>query len=570
MDSPGSYTEPFGWDELQVYKGVETLMLGAGGPAGTLNFKRYKPDFSGDPITGKLMASYSNSFYKLGSDVATGNDDGYLRLISQYYQQESYRDGNNQLTRTAFKTTSNTLIGGYNPSQDSEIRLSIMANRGRDALFAGTMMDGPKTDMDALQLHYFAGDPQSINFSEYQIYWNQAHHIMDNYSLRTQTAPMRMLTDSNSNTKGLKWHKSWQTNKQIWQTAIDWQNVQRNANRFMGMMGIPEQLQSKVWPNNELDIKGAALEMEYQFSVDHRLKTGVRFDQVNASASITQNLAIYQNYYLSTPNNSQENNLSGFARYYYKNAKFLYWAGVSSNVRTADATERYLAAKSGQAMMRWIGNPDIQPERHNQIELGTKWNFNEGWSELNIYYNSIANFILRDRARMQSGIIAMDMATIYRNVDATLYGFEWSLKQNFDNNWRLNTNIAYVKGTNDNTRIPLYQIPPVEGLIELNHHKDRVNLWLDVKWALTQTNVDSDPMYGSGLDNEQSSAWLSVNFKASYELNHLWQLTLGINNVFDREYAYHVSRANMDPFNPEPILVNEPGRQFWLSIIARL
>ncbi len=48
MDSPGSYTEPFGWDELQIIKGVESLVFGAGGPAGTLNFKRYKPYFGSD------------------------------------------------------------------------------------------------------------------------------------------------------------------------------------------------------------------------------------------------------------------------------------------------------------------------------------------------------------------------------------------------------------------------------------------------------------------------------------------------------------------------------------------
>jgi len=59
MDSPGSYTEPFGWDEIQIIKGVETLTFGSGGPAGLINFKRYKPDLDQQSISGKLVAVYS-------------------------------------------------------------------------------------------------------------------------------------------------------------------------------------------------------------------------------------------------------------------------------------------------------------------------------------------------------------------------------------------------------------------------------------------------------------------------------------------------------------------------------
>jgi len=39
--------------------------------------------------------------------------------------------------------------------------------------------------------------------------------------------------------------------------------------------------------------------------------------------------------------------------------------------------------------------------------------------------------------------------------------------------------------------------------------------------------------------------------------------------VFDLNYAYSVNRANVDPFNPTAIQVNEPGREFWLRLFAR-
>jgi len=573
MDSPGSYTEPFGWDELQIIKGVETLTFGSGGPAGLLNFKRYKPYLSGDDVNGKIMAAYSPDYYKIGADIAAGNDEAYVRLISQHHDQDSYEDGDGNLTRTAFTTTSNTLVTGYSPTSDSELRFTFMANRGSDALFAGTMMDGPMTDMDAAQLLYLDGDQTSNDYSEYQIYWNSAHHQMNNYSLREQTAPMRMLVDSHSRTKGAKWLKHWQVDQMIWQVAADWQNVDRHAERFMGMMGTPEMLQSRIWPANELDIKGVAGEAEYLIDDVSRIKSGIRFDRVKAqisSADGLMNLPLYQSYYANTPTESNENNVSAFSRYYHRFNESLYWAGLSSTVRTADATERYLGANHSTPMMRWFGNPDIQPERHNQIEFGAKWQFENGWHELNIYHDEVADFILRDRARNQDGILMMDMATIYRNVDASLQGFEWALNTAFADTWNFYTNVAYVKGENKDTDRPLYQIPPVEGLIQLSQQQDRLSYWLDVKWALEQTDLDSSGMTGSGLDSNDSESWVSVDFKLRYELNKDWQLSVGVNNLFDETYAYHVSRANLDPFNPEAVQVNEPGRQFWLSLLTEI
>lgn len=581
MDSPGSYTEPFGWDELQIIKGVESLIYGAGGSAGTLNFKRYKPFFSnGDEldVTGKLMAGYSSDYYKIGADVAVGNNSGYLRLISQHLDHKNYEDGDGNVNRTSFITTTNTLIGGYSFTENSELRLTLMANRGRDALFAGAPMDGPTTDMDAAQLLYIDGNEFSNDYSEYQFYQNKAHHEMDNYSLREQTAAMRMQVDSYSKTTGAKWQKRWQSKNIIWHAGADWQKIERNADRFVGMMGIPTMLQSRLWPDNKLDIKGVALEAEYLFDSNKRLKSGLRYDQVKAQLNQSapdNNLGLYQTYYANVDTNAEENNVSAFSRYYQQSKGTLYWLGISSSVRTADATERYIGAKNNNPMMRWLGNPNIVPERHNQLELGAKWQLSNGWHELSVYSDQVSDFILRDRARGQVGILQNDMATIYRNVDGSLQGFEWELNTGFAETWNFYTNVAYVKGKDSDTNQPLYQIPPVEGIFQFSQQLDRMSYWFDIKWALSQSDVDDNIMTGSALDAGESDGWTSIDFKLRYEFDNSlfennWQLSFGVSNLLDETYAYHVSRANIDPFSPEAIRVNEPGRQIWVSILTVL
>ncbi|MDH5434063.1 MAG: TonB-dependent receptor [Gammaproteobacteria bacterium] len=565
MDSPGAYTEPFSWDEVQIIKGVESLVYGTGGPVGTINFIRYRPDLDEKSLTGKLMTQLTSDSSKFASDLAVGDSTRYLRVINQYHDQDSYRDGDDLLTRTAFNTVSNTLVAGYNPDTESEVRISAMANRGSDALFAGTMMDGPKTDMDAYQVLYLSGDPDGENYQEVQYYANKAHHIMDNYTLREQTAPMRMLTDSYSETRGAQWLNQLKIDNVIWKTSLDWQQIRRNAMRYMGMTGRPYMPQSTVWPDNQIDIKGAAIEAQFLFSQSHRLISGIRFDHVAASAN-SDNQLLYTSYYADPKTQQNERNFSGFSRYYFAAGQSVLWLGVSSTTRTADATERYLGLQHANPMMRWIGNPNLNPERHNQVELGYKWGSALHSMEINLYYNSVSDFILRDRAHGQTDILLSDNATIYRNVDVNLYGLEWSSRHQFDSDWLFESQLAWIRGYQQSNHADLYQIPPIEGALSLSNQTDTFSYWINLRFAFEQNHVDDSMMTGSGLDAGNSDSWQALDFKTRYSLNENWQLLAGVNNILDETYAYHVSRANLDPFNPTAERVNEPGRQYWLSL----
>jgi iron complex outermembrane receptor protein len=71
------------------------------------------------------------------------------------------------------------------------------------------------------------------------------------------------------------------------------------------------------------------------------------------------------------------------------------------------------------------------------------------------------------------------------------------------------------------------------------------------------------------VDPGVTPGWVILNLYGSYELGKDVTLKAGVNNVFDLNYAYSVNRANVDPFNPTAIQVNEPGREFWLRLFAR-
>lgn len=65
-----------------------------------------------------------------------------------------------------------------------------------------------------------------------------------------------------------------------------------------------------------------------------------------------------------------------------------------------------------------------------------------------VYYNDVSDYILRDRAHGQSGILQDDNATIYRNVDAQLYGFEMEAGIRWGSFWSSRATLAYVHARN--------------------------------------------------------------------------------------------------------------------------
>jgi iron complex outermembrane receptor protein len=147
------------------------------------------------------------------------------------------------------------------------------------------------------------------------------------------------------------------------------------------------------------------------------------------------------------------------------------YATLSRSVRTADATERYLASDFADAMaqMRWVGNPDLDPEAHHQLELGYTRDAGSWDTAASVYYNDVSDYILRDRAHGQSGILLDDNATIYRNVDAELYGFELEASIRWASHWSSRATLAYVHARNRDDNRPIGQIPPLGGTLSLEY-----------------------------------------------------------------------------------------------------
>lgn len=586
MDPPTSYVATGSYEKVSVIRGSQTVLYGGGGSGGTVLFERVTPrflpdeNFRGSASLGYLSGSDTR---QAGLDLAGGGTQGFIRGIANYTDAGNYTDGDGNEVRSAYNAKDASLILGYTPGDGTRLELSYDAARNDDVLYAGAGMDGVSAYSDTVRLRYRHADSLGV-FSNVRadLYTANVDHLMDNYSLRTLTAPMKMKTDSTSDTLGGRLLGDIKTRGgTVWTVGLDYQSNDRNADRFMGPPAVsdPANLQSLMWPGVTIRQTGLMAEVAVSVRKGDRFKAGLRYDYVDNSASrasqapvvgpTPQNL--YDMYYAgANPDTSDQNNLGGFLTYELGLANdAMLFSTLSRTMRAADATELYLAANNAMASMRWVGNPNLAPEEHLQLDVGISKEGRRWSGSASVYYDHVNDFILRDRAHGQDGILQTDNATIYRNVTARLYGFEAQCTYRFGRHWSSRISMAYVNATNTTDERAIGQTPPFDASLSLDYNAGRLMLGGMVHGQARQTRVEDDPALNSGVDAGENPGWAVLNLYGSYELGKAAILRAGINNVFDRTYAYHVNRANVDPFNPEAIRVNEPGREYWVRLQAK-
>ncbi|MCB9990572.1 MAG: TonB-dependent receptor [Rhodospirillales bacterium] len=578
MDPPTAYINIQPHDEITVVRGYQSVLNGFGGSGGSIIVEQGKPDLNDTfSASGLVQSGYdSNSqMWNAGGNVTAGTSEGYAEAYGAYKDAENYDDGDGDTVHASFKERSGGLKLGYTP-QDTHYYAGIDYHKIDDALFPGAGMDSPYSEGHTLK----AGMERQINGTTVQTlalngYTSLVDHQMDNFSLRPLTAPMALRVDSESDTYGLKLESALILGDRPVDALLEWRRNNRDANRFVQNTNA---LQSLLWPDITIDEIGLAAETIYDLAAKDRLIIGGRYGYVHANfgrANIQAPAAanrtpndIYNQFYGITASDKTEHHLNGLLRieHDYSPNTMLY-AGLSRSSRTADATERGLANFMGAGgASSWVGNPGIDPEHHHQIDAGLDmdaggWNF--GGS---IYANYVQDYILRDSARTQPGILVdLPNADIYRNIDAILTGAELHGAFQIAPDWQFEGDATYTLGDDIDTGRALPQIPPLQGKAKLLWQSlETLELSTTMRWAFEQSRVDTDPTAGTGRDIGQTNGYAVFDIEGTFIEFEPATVNFGITNLFDTSYANHINRSNIS--DPTEVRVEEPGRSFYVQL----
>ncbi|AOY90293.1 TonB-dependent receptor [Marinobacter salinus] len=523
------------------------------------------PDFQDDVTTGHVtLGASDNGNGKLANgSIATGSDRGWIRLAGGYDEADDYEDGDGNKVRSAYKNSEGRVDAAWKADNGFYVKGLVSRQEERDVKYAGSGMDAPKTDTDILRLEL--GAPVASGDWNLLAWQADVDHVMDNFSLRPAT--MKMLTASETRTRGLRLTLDQSPDaKTNWAIGTDFETNNWEAERFGG--ATLDTLTSVLWPDVDRDRLGFFAERFYRIMPSLQLGAGVRYDRVEMDAGssdktfgsgmMAQSAAdIYTALYGTTNTEATDDNFSGFVTGDWRfSSRQSMEVTASRSVRSPGVTERYIASWSMMPAMRWVGNPALETEKHNKLELALPGR-SDGWHwRPAVWIDQVDDFVLRTRNA--------DQVSVYRNIDARLLGLEGELGWS-NGTWSTASKLAAVRGENRDDDKALPQIPPVQFIQTLGWQKMGHQLELEWQVARRQDRVDLE----SGLDAGTSPGYGVLNLTGSHPLVEYLTLSWAVDNLFDNTWAPHVSRANTDPFSPEAVRVNEPGRTLRAALTAR-
>lgn len=586
MDPPTSYSEVSSYDEVVVIRGVNSVLNGPGGSGGTILFNRLKPTYNPDkPVSGEVSVGKSNILnYETNAEVQAVGKTGYVVVQGSRKDANNYTDGNGDVVKSSYNTNQGHVDLGWTPNENHHLKLSAEKSRTEDALYPGAAMDAPETEGTMLRLKYEGRQlSEAIADVDVDLYRSTVDHVMNNFDLRTPPSPMmKRETPTSTESNGAKVKLTSHVGKTQFDYGLQLESVNKDATLWNRSV-TPNTSLNYMWPDVTNTTKSLFAETNTLLSQQSNLIFGLRYDQVNVKANDTNSAPtgapgnmpslVYAKTYsdYNGENTANEDNLSGLLRFENTFASNYKWyLGASHTKRTADATERFMSkwGMMSGTQTSWVGNPNIKPEQHNQIDLGIGQKTAQLNWNVSVWYDKVNDYILRDLATNQydNGVktTAKDQTEVYVNIDAELYGADLEADYRMTSAFTAGGQFSLTKGRNttDNRNIAMISAPT--GSLHATYRPSNWHLGGRFNFALEQTDIDK--AYTPEANHGETPAWSMLDIYGGYQLSKTWQINAGIDNLMDHAYYDHLS---YDPVDPTVYKNNEPGRNYWAKVTAK-
>ncbi len=568
MDPPTAYVFPASYDRITLLKGPQTVLYGPGNSAGTVLFERIinRAEQAGTKVQGSLLlGSFGRNDEML--EAQTGSANYYLRADATRSDANDYKDGNGVAVHSAYTRWSSNAALGWTPDDDTRLELTVAKSDGK-AAYADRGVDGAKFARDnvgfKLNKQHMGGVLDSI---EAQAYYNYVDHVMDSYSLREGGNPASMMAVMNPDRKTTGGKLTGTLNladvTQL-KLGLDTQNnVHTNrtgaAPGYMGDYSLKPRVKDAEFKNI-----GVFGELRHDMVEDGRAIIGLRADSWQATDfRTTISRGMMTTVANPTANQTRKQTLpSGFARYEkdVSEASTVY-VGLGRTTRAPDYWELF-----NKESLTTASAFNTNPEKTTQLDAGL--NFSEGVlsGSLSVFYSKITDFNLI-QSNVNKGTMMMPAyVTITRNVDATTFGMETGGTWHFADAWKVDGSLTYMQGKNDTDSTALGQIPPLEARIGLNYDDKVWSFGGLLRAVAAQNRVAVNQGNIAGQDIAASSGFSVFSLNGGWRASKMVQVTAGVDNVFNKTYAEHISRAGaMVSGFTQTTRVNELGRNIWMK-----
>jgi iron complex outermembrane receptor protein len=580
-DPATSYIQPDAHDHITVVKGPNSVLYGSS-MGGLVIFNETPKKFEKPGVRARIVGGMGSFGRRdLTADVTIGTPLVQLRGISTFTRGDNYKDGSGREFFSFFKRHSNKLMATFTPTKDITAEISAELGDAQVAFPAFSLMgDGIEFRRAILGSRFtIANISDKFRKLELQLYDRNLDHHMDNFTLRPVTVDILNPPDPlDQNPPPPVTNTNRRTLMQIFRGRSARAVATFDLNdKTEGIIGY-EHKDEKFSGNNQTagtlciiitscttkrtfspfydlhTINNSVFsEVTYTVNPTTTIKAGGRRDYFNTHAG---ELRTFLGAPLDTSNGQRDDvTNSAFIRIEKEiMPAAVAFISLANGERPASNLER--ASFNGF---------NLRKEKNREVNIGLNVTRQTWQGSVTVFGSRINDYIL-----VSQGIAS-------ENVDVDRVGAEFDVTKQITPQWRLFGNLAWIRAENltghGQGSVPLAQTPPLDSRFGLIFQQGTFSLTLAGRAVMKQDRID--PGFGNslGIDNPTTTpGFETANMSMSWRPIKQTQVSMGIENIFDRTYFEHLSRriGDVPPGFVNFGRVNEPGRALWFRVVFNM
>jgi len=392
-------------------------------------------------------------------------------------------------------------------------------------------------------------------------YLTTVDHLMDNLSKNLNPRMVNAETSAKTKTFGGRTEAIFHFEKSYLYSGADLRVESAEGERSRSFLMGPNMgktMFDNVWQKSTINRAGIFGEYHYAMQKYHIVFSGrLEYNQADASEATDNFNMLY-----SGVSKSQINPGISLGGIYSINDQTNLSAWLGRAQRSGSITERFINYfPVGLDPYEMLGNPGLNPEINNQIDLSLNWKKDDTEVQVSIFGSYLTDYISSSiRSDLTPRLPNSPGVRQFTNLDkAFVTGFEFNWNQNIFENINHRLNVAYTYGEDLSENTPLPEIPPLDARYAIssaffsnNFHPEIV-----VRHVMKQDRISTE--YGE----KESEAFTLFDLNLMYKVSQVVNFTAGIQNVLDEAYYEHLNRSVRDA-TAKPIYA--PGRNIFATL----
>ncbi|MFI5166886.1 MAG: TonB-dependent receptor plug domain-containing protein [Thermoanaerobaculales bacterium] len=535
-------------ERIEVVRGPASVLYGSDAIGGVINIITKQQAFTQGAFTlgGALNYEYSDSASSNRGQLALNGagERVTFHFSASDFDAKNYSSPEGVVPNSGMKQRAFDGNMRYLVSDNAVLRLDVQTTQARDVGFpgydpatSGIDISFPRFDRNKVGLTYDSGPVLGLSSLSVGGYWQG---VVKDSILDFNFGPTFFsdnFTHSVINTWGFNLHSGADAGPNRLTFGLDfYQDNLHDDTQESSILGSDTNV---AVPNSYQ--RGLGLYVQDELPVTSRLKlmAGVRGDRYSFAS---RNDPRYTGEPFDLAQSAGSGNLSAL---YQVTDSVALTALVGRGFRAPNIEERSFFGVDTTGTVLIEQNPQLRSETSLNSEVGFKVRYQQWAGGFNIYRNAARDFIdlVYTGTDPSSGLLLAHFGNIDR---ATIEGAEFELSWFPSQRWTAFGNVAYSRGTDDQTDQPLALIAPLKGVLGLRYQ--RTNWWGEAA-ARMVARQDRVPQ-----GQAQTPGFAVLDLRGGYSFSDGLMVQAAVENAGNTAY--------IEPFNTHL----EQGRDYRLML----